>query len=113
MRVRKRKRSYQRNPELRVLRMSAIEKLLSSWVFGVGVGSGGGVVVHGREEQEIYSISCPVHLFSPLYPAGPWLVVPDPGNITKGALLHLCPTAQLSPEVCLTIDRKLHDKQAE
>ncbi len=53
MRVRKRKRSYQRNPELRVLRMSAIEKLLSSWVFGVGVGSGGGVVVHGREEQEM------------------------------------------------------------
>ncbi len=113
MRVRKRKRTYQRNPEIRVLIMSAIEKLLSSWGFGVGVDSGGGVVVHGSEEQEMYSISCPVHLFSLRYPPGPWLVVPDTGNITKGAQLHLYPAAQLFPEVCLTIDRKLHDKQAE
>lgn len=81
--------------------------------FWVGVDSGGGVVVHGREEQEMYSISCPVHLFSLRYFPGPWLVVRDTGNITKGAQLHLCPAAQLSPEFCLIIDRKLHDKQAE
>lgn len=56
--------------------------------------------------------------FLVLFISFPLGTLQDPGlwyqaQETKGALLHLCPAAQLFPEVCLTIDRKLHDKQAE
>lgn len=113
VKIRKSKcRKNGRKPEQRVLRMSSIEELLSSSGFGEGIESGGGCLLKRRTGNLFHFLSC-----SSLFPSVPSRTlacgIPGPGNITKGALLHLCPAAQLFPEVCLTIDRKLHDKQAE